>query len=107
MSKKESYSIGEISKRTGTSIRTLHYYDEMGLPKSEKNVSSGHRIYKGQNILTLQKIASLKVLGYNLDEISIKKIVPYEGDYLFYIIFYSFPSKRRPSPPKTLPSPLL
>ncbi|PQZ55778.1 hypothetical protein CQZ94_13915 [Bacillus sp. MYb209] len=28
MSKKEGYSIGEFSKRTGTSIRTLQYYEE-------------------------------------------------------------------------------
>ncbi|MFK4479376.1 DNA-binding transcriptional MerR regulator [Bacillus sp. RC206] len=36
MSKKEGYSIGEFSKRTGISIRTLQYYDELGLLKPEK-----------------------------------------------------------------------
>lgn len=65
MEKKEGYSIGEFSKRTGTSIRTLQYYDEIGLLKPEKNMSSGHRVYRGKDILTL------------------KKIVPHEGDYLF------------------------
>jgi DNA-binding transcriptional MerR regulator len=71
MSKKEGYSIGEFSKRTGISIRTLQYYDELGLLKPEKNISSGHRVYKDRDILALQKIVSLKVLGYSLEEIRV------------------------------------
>ncbi|MBY0599115.1 MerR family transcriptional regulator [Bacillus bingmayongensis] len=71
MSKSENYSIGEFSKRTGTSIRTLHYYDEIGLLTPEKHFSSRHRIYKNKDILTLQKIVSLKFLGYSLDEIRV------------------------------------
>ncbi|MFA2811569.1 MerR family transcriptional regulator [Bacillus mycoides] len=71
MSKKEGYSIGEFSKRTGISIRTLQYYDEPGLLKPEKNISSGHRVYKDRDILALQKIVSLKVLGYSLEEIRV------------------------------------
>ena len=76
MSKREGYSIGEFSKRTGTSIRTLQYYDEIGLLKPEKNVGSGHRVYKGKDILELQKIVSLKVLGYSLEEIRVMLKMP-------------------------------
>ncbi|CUB08966.1 HTH-type transcriptional activator mta [Bacillus cereus] len=76
MSKREGYSIGEFSRRTGTTIRTLQYYDEIGLLKPEKNVSSGHRVYKGKDILELQKIVSLKVLGYSLEEISVMLKMP-------------------------------
>ena len=76
MSKREGCSIGEFAKRTGTSIRTLQYYDEIGLLKPEKNVSSGHRVYKGKDILELQKIVSLKVLGYSLEEISVMLKMP-------------------------------
>ncbi|MBG9617001.1 MerR family transcriptional regulator [Bacillus cereus] len=76
MSKREGYSIGEFSKRTGTSIRTLQYYDEIGLLKPGKNVSSGHRVYKGKDILELQKIVSLKVLGYSLEEIRVMLKMP-------------------------------
>ena len=50
MSKKEGYSIGEFSKRTGISIRTLQYYDELGLLKPEKNISSGRRVCKNLEI---------------------------------------------------------
>ncbi|WP_102273884.1 MerR family transcriptional regulator [Cytobacillus massiliigabonensis] len=64
-----TFSIGEFSEKTGISIRTLHYYDEIGLLQPEKNPTSGHRIYCHQDILTLQKIVSLKFLGYSLDKI--------------------------------------
>lgn len=76
MSKREGYSIGEFSRGTGTTKRTLQYYDEIGLLKPEKNVSSGHRVYKGKDILELQKIVSLKVLGYSLEEISVMLKMP-------------------------------
>lgn len=66
---KTSYSIGEFSKRTGVSVRTLHYYDELGLLTPEKHPDSGHRFYKDTDVQALQKIISLKSLGYRLKEI--------------------------------------
>ncbi|MEB1808804.1 MAG: MerR family transcriptional regulator [Bacillaceae bacterium] len=69
MNKNNTFSIGEFSEKTGVSIRTLHYYDEIGLLRPEKNPSSGHRIYNYQDIIILQKILSLKFLGYSLDDI--------------------------------------
>lgn len=56
MNTDKKFSIGEFSKKTGISIPTLHYYDEIGLLQPEKNPSSGHRIYKYQDIITLQKL---------------------------------------------------
>ncbi|KLA31743.1 MULTISPECIES: MerR family transcriptional regulator [Bacillus cereus group] len=70
MNTDKKFSIGEFSKKTGISIPTLHYYDEIGLLQPEKNPSSGHRIYKYQDIITLQKIISLKFLGYSLDKVA-------------------------------------
>ncbi|MEC2713779.1 MerR family transcriptional regulator [Bacillus cereus] len=63
------FSIGKFSKKTGVSIRTLHYYDEIGLLKAQKDLSSGHRLYGENHIVQLQKILALKFLGYNLEEI--------------------------------------
>ncbi len=68
MTGKEQFTIGEFSAKTGISVRTLHYYDEIGLLKPEKYAISGHRIYKIQDIITLQKIISLKFLGYSLEK---------------------------------------
>ncbi|MGH0927464.1 MerR family transcriptional regulator [Bacillus pacificus] len=70
MKKDKKFSIGEFSEKTGIPIPTLHYYDEIGLLQPEKNPSSGHRIYKYQDIIILQKIISLKFLGYSLDKVA-------------------------------------
>ncbi|MDQ0214504.1 DNA-binding transcriptional MerR regulator [Oikeobacillus pervagus] len=70
MNRNDKFSIGEFSEKTGIPIPTLHYYDEMGLLQPEKKPSSGHRVYYYQDIITLQKILSLKFLGYSLDEIA-------------------------------------
>lgn len=70
MSINRTYSIGEFSTKTGTSIRTLHYYDEIGLLKVKKHPHSSHRQYTEQDVLTLQKIVGFKFLGYSLDQIS-------------------------------------
>ncbi|MFF5995624.1 MerR family transcriptional regulator [Lysinibacillus sp. KU-BSD001] len=63
------YSIGEFAKKTGMTIRTLHYYDEMDLLKPAFLSASGRRYYSDENIIQLQKIVSLKFLGYSLEKI--------------------------------------
>ncbi|WP_431027228.1 MerR family transcriptional regulator [Lysinibacillus sp. LZ02] len=63
------YSIGEFAKKTGMTIRTLHYYDEMDLLKPSFLSASGRRYYSDENIIQLQKIVSLKFLGYSLEKI--------------------------------------
>lgn len=67
------YTVGELSKRTNISIRTLHYYDELGLLKPDKVSASGYRYYSKENVLKLQQIAALKKLGFPLS--CIKEII--------------------------------
>ncbi|MDJ0742444.1 MAG: MerR family DNA-binding transcriptional regulator [Xenococcaceae cyanobacterium MO_167.B27] len=43
--------IGELAKQTGISIRTLHYYDEIGLLSPSHRTSVGHRLYSDQDII--------------------------------------------------------
>lgn len=69
MKKESYYSVGEIADKTGVSVRTLHYYDELGLLTPKKDPSTGHRKYRDQDIIQLQKIISYKFLGFSLDEI--------------------------------------
>lgn len=64
------YSIGDFSKKTGTTIRTLHYYDEIGLLKPALITESGRRFYSDDELIKLQKIVSLKFLGYSLEKIN-------------------------------------
>ena len=61
--------IGELAKQTGLSIRTLHYYDEIQLLCPSLRTETGHRLYGDQDIMRLQRILSLRQLGFSLKEI--------------------------------------
>jgi DNA-binding transcriptional MerR regulator len=61
--------VGEIAERTGLSVRTLHYYEEIGLLVPSHRTRSGHRLYTGGDVLRLQQIKSLRALGLTLDEV--------------------------------------
>jgi DNA-binding transcriptional MerR regulator len=64
-----TWKVGDLSKQTGLSIRTLHYYDEIGLLKPSGHTEAGHRLYRSVDIIRLQQIVSLRQLGFSLDEI--------------------------------------
>ncbi len=61
--------IGALAKRTGLSVRTLRYYDEINLLSPSHHTGSGHRLYSARDIARLQQIRSLRQLGFTLDEI--------------------------------------
>jgi MerR family transcriptional regulator, thiopeptide resistance regulator len=64
-----TWKVGELSKLTGLTIRTLHHYDEIGLLCPRFHTDAGHRLYAESDIVKLQQIMSLKELGFSLDEI--------------------------------------
>lgn len=61
--------VGELAKRTGLSVRTLHYYDEIDLLSPSQRTGSGHRLYTAGDVARLQQIKSLRYLGFSLEEI--------------------------------------
>ena len=61
--------VGELARRTGLSVRALHYYDEIGLLSPAQHTASRHRLYGGPELLRLQQIKSLRQLGFTLEEI--------------------------------------
>ena len=61
--------VGELAKRTGLTVRTLHHYDEIGLLSPAERTPSGHRLYGPAELERLQQIASLRHLGFTLDQI--------------------------------------
>ncbi|MCQ6562312.1 MerR family transcriptional regulator [Paenibacillus mendelii] len=63
------YSIGQLSEKTNISIRTLRYYDEIGLLKPAKVAESGYRYYSNEELRVLQHITALKELGFTLASI--------------------------------------
>ncbi|MDX1492903.1 MAG: MerR family transcriptional regulator [Longimicrobiales bacterium] len=61
--------VGELAKRTGLTVRTLHHYDEIGLLTPSHRTAAGHRVYGATEIRRLQQIASLRQLGLALEDI--------------------------------------
>jgi DNA-binding transcriptional MerR regulator len=66
---KTLWKVGELARRTGLSVRTLHYYDEIGLLSPSHHSGSGHRLYDADDVARLQRILSLRQLGFALEEI--------------------------------------
>lgn len=67
--KHDVFRIGELAKRTGVSVRTLHHYDAIGLLRPSHRSESGHRLYDRNDVARLQQIRSLRALGLSLEEI--------------------------------------
>ncbi len=64
-----TWKVGELAKQTGLSIRTLHYYDEIGLLSPSRRTDAGHSLYAAGDVVRLQQIKSLRHLGFTLEEI--------------------------------------
>jgi DNA-binding transcriptional MerR regulator len=63
------WKVGELAKRTGVSVRTLHHYDEIGLLSPSHRSPSGYRLYTEVDVQRLQQIRSLRTLGFSLAEV--------------------------------------
>ena len=62
-------TVKEISDLTGISVRTLHYYDEIGLLKPTKKSDAGYRLYDDKALETLQQILFFREFDISLKEI--------------------------------------
>ena len=66
-------TVNEVSKITGVSVRTLHYYDAINLLKPAKVTEAGYRLYDDEALCRLQSILLFRELQFPLKEI--KKIL--------------------------------
>lgn len=62
-------TISQTAELTGVSIRTLQYYDEIGLLKPSELTQSGYRLYDDEALQKLQQILFFKELGFKLKDI--------------------------------------
>lgn len=63
------YHINEFKKISGVTVRTLRYYDRIGLLKPVSKTEGGHRVYSNMELKKLQQIQFLKTIGFKLSEI--------------------------------------
>ncbi|MFC4857806.1 MerR family transcriptional regulator [Actinophytocola glycyrrhizae] len=60
--------IGEVAERTGLSLRTIRYYEEVGLVVPSARSQGGFRLYTEPDVERLELIKRMKPLGFQLDE---------------------------------------
>jgi MerR family transcriptional regulator, thiopeptide resistance regulator len=58
--------VGELARRTGLTVRTLHHYDEIGLLAPSARSDAGYRLYDGRDIERLYHVMALSGLGLPL-----------------------------------------
>jgi Predicted transcriptional regulators len=66
---KRLWKVGDLARLTGLTVRTLRFYDQIGLFSPSGQTESGHRLYDEFDLFRLQQILSLKELGLSLDEV--------------------------------------
>ncbi len=60
--------IGEVAERTKLSLRTIRYYEEVGLVRPSARTHGGFRLYTEPDIARLELIKRMKPLDFSLDE---------------------------------------
>jgi MerR family transcriptional regulator, redox-sensitive transcriptional activator SoxR len=66
--KRQSLSVGQVAKRVGVKVSTLHFYEQKGLITSWRNTGNQRRYYKDV-IRQISLIKAAQKLGISLDEI--------------------------------------
>ncbi|MBY0598056.1 MerR family transcriptional regulator [Bacillus bingmayongensis] len=61
--------INKVRELTGVTVRTLRYYDQIGLLKPASKTEGGHRLYTNEEIKKLHQVQFLKKVGFPLHEI--------------------------------------
>jgi MerR family transcriptional regulator, thiopeptide resistance regulator len=64
------YSVGELARLTGVSVRTLHHYDDIGLLRPSSRTPAGYRQYEYPDLERLQRILAYREFGIALDKIA-------------------------------------
>jgi DNA-binding transcriptional MerR regulator len=68
-----AYTVKNLARISGVSVRTLHFYDETGLLKPAYHGANGYRYYEEEQLLMLQQILFFRELGFELKRI--RKII--------------------------------
>lgn len=64
-----SYTVQQLARLASISVRTLHYYDEIGLLKPSSIAKNGYRSYEQHELIVLQQILFFRELSFSLEDI--------------------------------------
>lgn len=65
----QTYRIGELARKCNVTVRTIRYYESLGLLKTNHRSDGGQRYYTDADVVYLNRIAELKELDFSLSEI--------------------------------------
>ena len=65
----KAYTVSQVARMAGITIRTLHHYDQIGILKPADRTEAGYRLYGEPELLRLQQILFFKELELPLDEV--------------------------------------
>lgn len=65
-----AWSVGEVARLAGVTVRTLHHYDRIGLLRPTVRSAAGYRGYDQADLARLQRILGYRELGFGLDAIA-------------------------------------
>ncbi|WP_312739831.1 MerR family transcriptional regulator [Cedecea neteri] len=63
------FKVGELAKRAGITVRTLHHYEAIGLLLPSARTTAGYRLYNRLDIARLHHIQALSRMGMSLGEV--------------------------------------
>lgn len=66
----EHYQIGEVADEVGLSLRTIRYYEEIGLVEPSGRTEGGFRLYTDSDLERLRLVKALKPVGMSLETIA-------------------------------------
>lgn len=61
--------VGELAKKSGLTVRTLHHYDAIGLLMPSARADNGYRLYNRDDVARLHRIQALRGFGLSLADI--------------------------------------
>jgi DNA-binding transcriptional MerR regulator len=65
-----SWTVGEVARLSGITVRTLHHYDRIGLVRPSGRTSAGYRDYDVHDLDRLQQVLVYRELGFPLEEVA-------------------------------------
>jgi DNA-binding transcriptional MerR regulator len=65
-----SWTVGELARLAGVTVRTLHHYDRIGLVTPGDRTAAGYRSYSERDLDRLQQVLVYRELGFPLDEVA-------------------------------------
>ncbi len=65
----ESFTIGQLARRTGLSARTIRFWSDLGVVPPSGRTAGGYRLYDAESVFRLELVRTLRDLGLGLDDI--------------------------------------